>query len=374
MIKKSRIIKFLIFISVSLILLFAALLISLKLRFQSKGFDLDGKNYHVKESGNVIKNFYNGQIVIDSSVGPGLVILKGCHDISLEVQSNAYLLLDNRTSVKNLIIKSNGLVDSLESFLYEEKGKILMDSERRPKVERIEVYRGFSPVIKNVDYNTKSINFSGTKTDYEKNLEVTQDTSFEGLGVRLLLENIPSSSQNLSVVLVEKGKEKQVDWFSAKEDRSRFYSGFYDYRFLDAGKKYTFRLYYRDENGNEVGKAQVEVIPSKGRELKFDPSNAKLTIDEKTGIVSWESIPKAEMPEGTLLVYDLISYGANKSWNHVGQFVKSPVSYDSINIYKDMKIYNPENLYNDRAFISVFLSYETYRWIILETGQFDVNF
>lgn len=367
--------KYILIILLAVLFVAAVVFGAIKIVSIVKGNDLNGKTISVMESGTVLNKYHNGKIIIKSSVETGLVILKNCHDISVVVQSNACLLLDNKTSIKKLSVRSNALVDSLEAFQLKQNGKQLLEQNSKLQISELEIKKGCSPIIKNVEYQTiTEVDFGNEVSDDNKKLNITQDTSFEGLGVRLLIENIPSAARSVYVVIVENGVERQIDWFAAKDDSARFYSGVYDYRFLDSGKEYTFRFYYQDSKNNIVGKCQVSAVAARGKELKIDTSTAKITIDEKTGDISWESLPLAEMPEGTQLVYDMVSYGRGQSWNYVGQVVKNPADFDSINIYKDMKIYNPENLYNNKVFISIFYCYETYRWTIMETEQFNVHF
>lgn len=360
---------------VALMLISASIFSLVKITSGIKGVDLYGQTLYLEKSDTELKKYHNGKIVVKSSFGPELLILKDCHDISLELNSNVYLLLDNKTSITELNIKSNAHVDSLEYFMLEQNSKNIKESEKRPYINAIEIDRGYSPIVKNVDYHIKRANFTGSKLVNEnKKLNITQDTSFEGIGVRFLIENIPDAATALYVVLVENGVEKQIDWFAAKNDKNRFYSGFYDYRFLDAGKKYIFRFYYQGENDQIIEKFQISAVPDKGKSIKFDTSTAKISIDEKTGVISWDSLPIAEMPEGTQLVYDMISYGKNQSWNFVGQCVISPADFDSINIYDDLRIYEPQNIYDNKVYLSIYFSYESYRWPILESDQFYVHY
>lgn len=367
--------KHIVFFFIALIFISILTFTLVKITSNAKGKDLNGRTIYVEESGTELNKYCNGEIIVNSSFGPGLLILKDCHDISLELNSNVYLLLDNKTSITDLNIKSNAHVDSLEAYMFEQTGKQVNEPGKRPHINKIEIYRGFSPIIKNIDFKTKRANFSGNKLDNDnKKLKIAQDTSFEGLGVRLLIENVPATATNVYIVLVENGVERQIDWFAAKDDRSRFYSGFYDYRFLDAGENYTFRFYYQDDTNKIVEKSQVNAVPLKGKSVKFDKSTAKIKIDEKNGVISWDSLPISEMPEGTQLVYNMISYGKNQSWNFVGQCVISPADFDSINIYNDMRIYEPQNIYDNKVFLSIFFCYESYRWPILDSVQFNVHF
>ncbi|MCQ2577394.1 MAG: hypothetical protein MJ176_02565 [Treponema sp.] len=340
-----------------------------------KSKDLNGKTLYVDESGIELCNYHNGRIVAKSSVGPGLLILKNCNDISLEINSNVYLLLDKKTSISDLYIKSNALVESLESFMMEQNSKLKIDSENKAFVDTIHIDEGYTPIIKNIDYNISKVNSTGKNQNKDsKKLNITLDDTFEGVGLRFLIENIPNGAKALYVVLVENGIERQIDWFSAKDDKNRFYSGFYDYRFLDAGKKYTFRFYYQGEKDRILEKFQISAVPNKGKSIKLDTSTAKIRINEKNGVISWESIPIAEMPEGTVLIYDMISYGKNQSWNFVGQGFISPANFDSINIYDEVRIYEPQNIYDNKVYLSVYFKYESYRWPILESEQFNVHF
>lgn len=360
---------------VALMLISASIFSLVKITSGIKGVDLYRQTLYLEKSDTELKKYHNGKIVVKSSFGPELLILKDCHDISLELNSNVYLLLDNKTSITELNIKSNAHVDSLEYFMLKQNRKNIKESEKRPYINTIEIDRGCSPIVKNVDYHIKRANFTGSKLVNEnKKLNITQDTSFEGIGVRFLIENIPDAATALYVVLVENGVEKQIDWFAAKNDKNRFYSGFYDYRFLDAGKNYTFRFYYQGENDQIIEKFQISAVPDKGKSIKFDTSTAKISIDEKTGVISWDSLPIAEMPKGTQLVYDMISYGKNQSWNFVGQCVISPADFDSINIYDDLRIYEPQNIYDNKVYLSIYFSYESYRWPILESDQFYVHY
>lgn len=370
-----------IFVFLSIVLfLSAAVFFAVKLfRYISKGYDLKGVTYLIEDSGTKIKNCYNGDFVIKESVGAGVVIFENCQDISVKVESSAYLLLDSLTSVNVLHVQSNARIDSLESFLLEQNNSITdktsIETKANPKVSLLEIENGFSPVIKNVDYTMKGRVAGSKKTDsVKKPLFITQDTSYEGVGVRFKITNIPADAVALYVVLVQDGVEKNIDWFSANSDRNRFYSGIYDYRYLDAGKEYTFRFYYQDEKSNVVNKFQVNGTPEKGNELKFDSSRSKLNINEKTGVLTWELPPEASMPEGSEIVYDMISMGQGNSWNFIGQLARKPARFNPVNIYEDIKLSNPENIHENKVYFTVYFRYETYRWPILDTEQFNVHY
>ena len=101
-----------------------------------KNLNLGGHSVIVEKSGVILEKCNNGEIFISSNVGPGMIILKNCNDVSVTLESGVNLLLDKKTKIRSLYIKNNDSVNSLESFQAELKN-IKNNSKELPFIENV---------------------------------------------------------------------------------------------------------------------------------------------------------------------------------------------------------------------------------------------
>ena len=337
-----------------------------------KNLNLGGHSVIVEKSGVILEKCNNGEIFISSNVGPGMIILKNCNDVSVTLESGVNLLLDKKTKIRSLYIKNNVSVNSLESFQAELKNK-KNNSKELPFIENVFLEENLSPVIQNVEVKRMQTVNTGN-SEVSRKLNITQDLSYNGFGVRFLIANFPKEADCLYVMLYENGTEKEIEWISTEKNRDRFFLGYYDYEFLEADKETEFIFWY--SKGTEtLAKYYIKAKASKGLKVSFDKSKVALTADGESGLVSWVSVPQdIELPEESQLVYEIISLDSNYNWHFIGNCIKDWDDFSPVNLFEDFDWFNPEKLINNTIFLHVYFANHTFRWqIIKETEQFKIN-
>lgn len=337
-----------------------------------KNLDLGGHTAVIEESGVVLEKCSNGEIVISETVGPGLVTLKNCHDISVVLESSACLLLDSKTEVENLYIKSNGLVNSMEVFQAEMKNKKI-SQKKLPLIKNVVVEAGVKPGLKNIAFENLSETDDSEMISKPAKLKITQDISYKGYGVRFILENIPSESDALHVSVNQNGENKEISWLSGIENRDRLFSGFYEYEFLEPGREYEFVFWFTYKT-ETLAKYYIKAVPEKGINVNFDKKSAQILIDENSGLIKWNSYPEISLPETAELVYQIISLDKNYNWHSVGHYSTKYDDFGSFNLYENGVWNKPENIIDHKVFLHIFFQYGHDRWpVIVETRQFSVK-
>lgn len=217
----------------------------------------------VENSGIVFEKCTNGVIVVTSGVGPGMITLKNCKNISVVMECNAYLLLDKNTELESLYVKENAVIDSLENF-QAELSKKNTKQKKRPLVRVLMQEEGLNPVFNEIEIRHKIEipSEKNTSTDLNK-LKITRDESYKGLGVRFIIENRPEAAESLNVILRTNGSEKAIDYISKKNHPDRFYSDTYEYTFLDPNKEYEFVFWYTN-NKETIIKYYIKAVTNKG--------------------------------------------------------------------------------------------------------------
>lgn len=337
-----------------------------------KNLNLGGHSVKVADSGIVFEKCTNGEIVVTSEVGPGMITLKNCKNISLVLECNVCLLLDKNTEIESLYIKENAIVKSLEIFQSDLKNKKI-ESKKRPVVKILHQENGTNPIIDNVEVITK-VELPSSMDSLKKfrKLKITQDKSYKGLGVRFIIENRPETAESLNVILRTNGNEKAIDYISKQNHPERFYSDIYEYAYLEPDTEYEFIFWYANKKDTII-KYYVKAVTSKGLDISFNKNNAVLKIDEETGTVFWESTPSINLPTGGELVYDIISLDSSYNWNYVGTYSTSFTDFSSYNLYDNSTWHFPKNIIDNKVFIHVFYRYQTNRWTILETPGFELK-
>jgi len=344
----------------------------LKITESAKGVDFGGHTAVIEESGLVLEKCSNGKLTVSSSVGPGLITLKNCRSITVELESDACLLLDSKTELECLIIKSNALVDSLEFFQAQRQNKKI-ELKKKAFVKQICIAKEIEPVLRNFDYESKvEIQTEVTSSAEGEKLSIFQDKSFKGLGVRFVIENIPKEATGLNVFLIDDGEEKAIDWLYSLLDKDRFFNNFYEYKYLESGKEYEFIFLYSKED-ETLCRYCIKATANKGTEIYIEKENVILSVDEKNGRVIWDSRPRAiNLPKNSELVYDIISLDSKNNWHYVGTRSTDFETFDSFNIYRDMKWHFPENVIDNKVFLHVFYRNQSNRWTILVTKEFNL--